>query len=225
MKSILNPYPHLCPSAFPTEDATHLSAGSTLVAPLAPPRHKAFPPVPGKSLPFFNGNSMEMWWDFHGILRGCLRGFLGDVWGFSWDFNRISMGFNRNSRVVLVGFHGDISALWQWVMEDMEGRLAWCISWVVEVGTWCWDDDCGASAEKKMERRHGICYHLCTNTYETSHELEIQASKHQMLRHAKRSVLVDLYPIASNHTIPFTKSQSHLNKEQTKLMHIADIPW
>lgn len=156
MKSILNPYPHLCPSAFPTEDATHLSAGSTLVAPLAPPRHKAFPPVPGKSLPFFNGNSMEMWWDFHGILRGCLRGFLGDVWGFSWDFNRISMGFNRNSRVVLVGFHGDISALWQWVMEDMEGRLAWCISWVVEVGTWCWDDDCGASAEKRW--REGTVY-------------------------------------------------------------------
>jgi hypothetical protein len=36
--------------------------------------------------------------------------------------------------------------------------------------------------------------------------------------------IVDSYPIASNHTIPFTKSQSHLNKEQTKLMHITDIP-
>lgn len=132
-----------------------------------------------------HGNSMEILWDFHRIFEGMFEGILGGCLGIEWDFNWIFMGFNRIQRVFLVGFHGDISALWQWVMEDMEGWLAWCISWVV-TGTWCWDDLWSIST-KKMERRHGICYHLCTNTYETSHELEIQASKHPRLRHAKRS--------------------------------------
>jgi hypothetical protein len=38
-------------------------------------------------------------WDF----MGCLRGIFGGCLGIEWDFNRIFMGFNRNSRVVLVG--------------------------------------------------------------------------------------------------------------------------